>query len=227
MIGLVALRPVTDFYIGNSEAVKDFICWAHGVGPDRVKVIGNAVDSSVFHPGPKAARTVPRIGSVGRLEPQKGYDVLLAALPRILGQRAVEVEIVGAGGLDGDLRSQADGLPVRFLGRVDDRREVAEFLRQLDLFVLPTRFEGLPNSILEARACGVPVVATRAPGVAEAMPAGAALVPMDDPAALATAILGALENEEPPEVDRPPSFADIAQAHAEVFNDAVHRRRGR
>jgi glycosyltransferase involved in cell wall biosynthesis len=221
------LRRVTDRYVGNSEAVKEFICWAHGVGPDRVAVIGNAVDDTVFHPGPTSPRTVARIGSVGRLATQKGYDVLLAALPAVLARRPVEVEIVGAGEQEGALRRQAGALPVRFAGRIDDQGEVAAFLRGLDVFVLPTRFEGLPNSILEARACGVPVVATAAPGVAEAMPSGSHLVPIDDVPALAEAILAALDGASSSETLRPPSFDDVARSHLEVFQAAVHQRRAR
>jgi glycosyltransferase involved in cell wall biosynthesis len=205
--------------------VKEFICWAHGVPPDRVAVIGNAVDGAVFHPGPKVEHAVPRIGSVGRLATQKGYDVLLAALPTVLARRLVQVELVGTGDQEHALRQQAAALPVRFAGRIDDQREVAAFLRGLDLFVLPTRFEGLPNSILEARACGVPVVATAAPGVAEAMPLGADLVPMDDPHALADAILAALDGPRRGETLQPPSFDEVAKAHLQVFDSALRRRR--
>jgi glycosyltransferase involved in cell wall biosynthesis len=133
------------------------------------------------------------VGSVGRLVPQKGYDTLLAAIPAVLAEcpRARFV-VVGAGAQRETLLEQARGLgvasAVTFTGA---RPDVAEVLRAFDLFVSPSRYEGLPTVVLEAIASGVPVVATRVSGNSELIEDGVSglLVPPENPAALAQGIL--------------------------------------
>ena len=224
----VVLRPLTDEYIGNSKEVADFICRVHGVEPDRVSIIRNGIDTDVFRPGtgdPSRDPGVLRLGAMGRLVHQKGFDVLLAALPLVLERRSVELLIAGAGEDEASLRAAAVGLPVRFLGVLATPTAVAEFLRSLNVFVMPSRYEGLPNAVLEALACGVPVVATTAPGMAEATAGQARLVPSDDSAALAAAILETLEHDGTRPVVTPAStFQEVAAKHLEVFERAVVRR---
>jgi glycosyltransferase involved in cell wall biosynthesis len=95
---------------------------------------------------------------------------------------------VGEGPLEGALRARAAGLPVRFHGAQPPAR-VAELMREADVFVLPSRFENLPVVLLEAMACGLPVVATRVGGVPEIVDSSAGvLVPPGDVAALGSAI---------------------------------------
>lgn len=220
------LRPLTDAYIGNSESVREFIVRTHRVSPERVFVVGNGIDGELFHPRVANDRKGQRfrIGSVGRLEHQKGYDVLLAALPLVRERFDVEVEIVGSGSLLKLLSEEAANLPVRFQGFLQEQRDVAEFLRSLDVFVLPSRFEGLPNALLEARACGVPVVATDIPGVREAGGPNVALVPPDDPRSLASAMLEVLARPSPVSVPACVSFDEVARRHLEAFLFAVSRR---
>jgi glycosyltransferase involved in cell wall biosynthesis len=226
----LALRPLTDTYIGNSEEVAGFICRAHGVEPGRVSVIRNGIDTDVFHTGgrPATATGVRRLGAMGRLVHQKGFDVLLAALPLVLERRAVELVIAGGGEDEASLRGAAAGLPVRFLGVLSTPNAVADFLRGLDVFVMPSRYEGLPNAVLEAMACGIPVVATTAPGMAEATAGQARLVPCDDRRALASAIADALEDDGwRPAASPAASFEEVADRHLEVFERAVARQPAR
>jgi glycosyltransferase involved in cell wall biosynthesis len=156
---------------------------------------------------------------------QKGLDVLLEALPAVLRAQQVGLDIAGEGELRDELERAAAGLPVAFRGRIEGPRAVADYLRSLDVYVMPSRYEGLPNAMLEALSCGVPVVATDTPGMAEATRGAVRLVAPDDPPALAAAILQALR--QPPSTSPPawPSFEVAAVAHRRVFEQALARRR--
>lgn len=231
------LAAVTDEWIGNSADVCAFVVRAHHAPPARVHLVRNGLDTSVFHPpGVARSRRAPgqpvRIGALGRLVHQKGFDVLVDAVRRLPGGRGVEVVITGEGELRADLQDRARGLPVTFPGSLSGGTDVAEYLRGLDVFVMPSRFEGLPNAVLEALACGVSVVATDVPGMREATGTAARLVPPDDPAALAAGISAAIDQlgepgERPgPSGQAPParSFADVAAEHLDVFELALARR---
>lgn len=114
----------------------------------------------------------PRLLTVGRLVASKGYDMLLAALAELVRtEPAIRLRIVGDGPLRSRLTDQAARLGlsqhVEFLGAcgID---EVRSELSQADLFVISSRDEGLPRTLLEAAAAGVPVVATTVGGIAAA-----------------------------------------------------------
>jgi glycosyltransferase involved in cell wall biosynthesis len=227
-----ALATVTDEWIGNSRDVADFVVRAHGAPPTRVHVVRNGVDTTVFRPARDGTEPPPldgrpaRIGTLGRLVHQKGFDVLVDAVPYVQRKRDLDVVIAGEGELRADLERRAAGLPVSFPGTVTGSDAVADYLRGLDLFVLPSRYEGLPNVVLEALACGVPVVATAVPGMVEAAGSAARLVRPDDPLALAEAIIESLD--EPPHGTAPAarSFDDVAAEHLAVFDLAMRRRYG-
>jgi glycosyltransferase involved in cell wall biosynthesis len=163
----------------------------------RYTVVRNGVDLSRFSRADERARAAARteLGvdgdaplavCVGRVTRQKGQDVLLAAwhLVRRRCPRA-ELSLVGAGELPAGLRSEQ--LPgVRFAGAVTD---VRAWLAAADVVVLPSRWEGLPLTALEAFATGRSVVASRVRGLTEVVtPTVGALVPADDPEALAEAL---------------------------------------
>lgn len=220
------LAMATDEWIGNSQDVCDFILRAHGAPPDRVHMIRNGVDTSVFRPTTETRdRNRPlRIGALGRLVHQKGFDILLKALPLVLTGVPAELVIAGAGELHDELARQATGLPVTFVGPITGPPAVAEYLRGLDLFVMPSRYEGLPNAVLEAMACGLPVVASDVPGMREATGTAATLVPAEDPTSLAAAIVAAAT--DPPRGEAPGirSFDQVAADHLSVFQSARERR---
>lgn len=233
-----ALRARTQEYIGNSAAVVDFIVDFHGAPRERVHLVRNGIDHTLFRPGPPRPPLVAAdgtrrpvvIGGLGRLVHQKGFDVLLEALPSVLAVHDVDVVIAGEGELRSSLEDQARGLPVRLPGAVQGPAAVADYLRGLDLFVMPSRYEGLPNALLEAQACGVPVVACAGAGIAEAVGGHVPLVPVEDPAALASALIAAIEHLATASARPAPhvqSFRDVAAAHLAVFESAVVRRRGR
>jgi glycosyltransferase involved in cell wall biosynthesis len=224
------LRNLTEEWTGNSRDVCTFIVRAHNAPPARVHLLRNAVDTDVFHPPAQRVprdSDRPRIGTLGRLIHQKGLDVLVDAVRLVVRELDVQVEIAGEGELRAELERAATGLPVTFLGRIDGPRAVADYLRSLDLYVMPSRYEGLPNAMLEALACGLPVVATDAPGMAEATEHRVHLVAPDDPHALARAIVAALDRPTASEPSPWPSFDEAAAAHLEVFEKALRRHRSR
>ena len=134
--------------------------------------------------------------TVARFTPQKDHTTLLAALPAVLARHpGAQIWLAGSGPVEDAVKRLAEamslGAAVRFLGQRDD---VADLLAGADLFVLPSRFEGLPLAVLEAMAAGRAVVATAAGGTGEAVTDDVTgrLVPPGDPAALAQAILDVL-----------------------------------
>ncbi|MFD2093680.1 glycosyltransferase family 4 protein [Blastococcus deserti] len=137
----------------------------------------------------------PLVVAVGRLHPQKGYDVLLAAVARWEADGRLRpaplVAIAGDGPLEAELagRIRDERLPVLLLGR---RSDVADLLAAADLCVLPSRWEGSPFTGQEALRAGTPLVATRTGGMPDLFGDAASLVPVGDPGALADAVVRVL-----------------------------------
>ncbi|CCG03370.1 glycosyltransferase family 4 protein [Blastococcus saxobsidens] len=133
--------------------------------------------------------------AVGRLHPQKGYDVLLDAVARWSADQRLRpaplVVVAGDGPLHDELadRIRTDALPVTLLGRRDD---VADLLGAADLCVLPSRWEARSLTAQEALRSGVPLVATRTGGLPELLGTAAELVPVGDAGALAEAVVRVL-----------------------------------
>ncbi|MGY2066257.1 glycosyltransferase family 4 protein [Blastococcus sp. SYSU DS0619] len=133
--------------------------------------------------------------AIGRLHPQKGYDVLLDAVARWSTDQRLRpaplVVVAGDGPLHDELagRIRTESLPVTLLGRRDD---VADLLAAADLCVLPSRWEARSLTAQEALRAGVPLVATRTGGLPELLGDAAELVPVGDAAALAEAVVRVL-----------------------------------
>ena len=165
----------------------------------ETRVIHNGVDTAVFHPGNQSAARkalgLPQDSLVllsaarsGKTSPFKGFDTLEAALPRIA--RAAEgrdVLLLALGQEAPD--TQIEGVRVQFVPFVSQPARVAEYYRAADLYLHPARAENFPLAVLEAMACGVPVVASNVGGVPEIVTDAETglLVPAGDPEALATA----------------------------------------
>jgi len=138
------------------------------------------------------------VGTVGRLEEQKGQKYLIDAAGRLSRDgRKVTLLIVGSGREEDRLRDQAvrEGIgdAVLFLGT---RRDLPELFRAMDVFAFPSLWEGFPIALLSAMAAGLPVIVTPVGGVPEVVKDGVngLIVPAGDPAALAEAIWNAHEN---------------------------------
>jgi glycosyltransferase involved in cell wall biosynthesis len=165
-------------------------------GPFRV--IPNAVDTSLFTPGPGGGGA--RLVTVGLLGPQKGIDVLLRALAQLRERRRdVHLDIVGDGpGLaDYEALTSQLGLTeaVAFRGLLP-KEKIAGILAGSDLFVLASRFDNNPCVLVEAQAAGLPIVSTRVGGIPEIVDGFGALVERDDPEALAGRIAEVLAGIE-------------------------------
>jgi glycosyltransferase involved in cell wall biosynthesis len=136
----------------------------------------------------------PHLIAAGRLSREKGFDILLDAMPMILEHFPnAQLAILGEGPSRAQLMRQAEGLglneEVQFLGF---EQNPWRYIGNADLFVLPSRYEGLPNVLLEALALGVRVVAADCPGAIREIQASGAemvLVPQENPVALAEAIV--------------------------------------
>lgn len=222
------LRPMTDRWIGNSDDVVDFIRRAHGAPAARVVCVRNGVDTSVYRPATAARRPGgPRIGGVGRLVPEKGWRTAVDALAAVLAKFPdATLSIAGEGPERDALQAAAGTLPVHLVGLLTTPHAVADFMRDLDVFVLPSHYEGMPNVVLEAQACGIPVVITDAPGMAEVAGPAASIVPVGQPAALAAAIVDTLCRTQRPAPFAGQTFDDVARQHLAVFDAAVARTGG-
>lgn len=199
---------------------------ALGAEPERVATVLDGVDRTLFHPGDRdeARRLVGfdngrrHLLFIGNLLPVKGVDVLLDAC-RALASRRDDwcLHLVGDGAGRAGLEQQA-----RALGLTDRvlfhgsraHAELPAWLRASDLFVLPSRSEGIPNVLLEASACGTPWVASQVGGIPEIATLGASiLVPPEQPQALADALVRGLDAPPPLPVDGP---RDRREAVAEI-----------
>lgn len=179
---------------------------ALGIPATKIRVVPNGVDAAVFAPRPSAeARGQlglhdegPILLTVGALSPRKGHDRVLEILPRLLvTYPSLLYVVVGGASVEGDTRPLLErvvaerGLQdhVRFAGSLP-HAEIARWLAAADLFCLATSNEGRANVILEALACGVPVVTTDVGGSREVIADGSDgfLVPFGDPEALADAL---------------------------------------
>lgn len=156
-----------------------------GVPAGRVRAIANGVDVHDAPPVHAADGRPLRIGAVGRLDTQKGFDLLIEAVGRLVAAgRDVELVIGGEGPDEAVLRARAKGLPVRFAGQVD----VRSFVAGVDVFCLPSRWEGLPFVLLEAMMSGRPGVVTAVGDVPGTVADTAVVVPPADVGRLTDAL---------------------------------------
>jgi glycosyltransferase involved in cell wall biosynthesis len=172
------------------------------VPPEKLVRIYNPVDVAMIRRKVEGTETPysgpgPHVVAMGRLQHQKAYDVLLHSFSVVLKSIPdARLTILGEGPLEAQLKEQAGGLgldhAVSFLGF---QKNPWLYAKHADLFVLASRFEGLPNSVLEVLALGTPILATDCPGGIREIQKAARqiiLVPPESPGALAGATVAAL-----------------------------------
>lgn len=187
--------------VAVSRAIQEDLIEGFGIDPDRIAVMGNGVDVEHVQSLSKAPvaelatdSTTATIVFVGRLERVKGLEYLLRATARAAATNPARCVLVGAGSREGYLRALVIHLgiqeSVEFVG---EQVNPYRFMSRATVFVLPSLSEGMPNVLLEAMACGCPVIATDVEGgvVRDLLEDGACgvIVPRGDERALADAIV--------------------------------------
>jgi sugar transferase (PEP-CTERM/EpsH1 system associated) len=206
-------RPLVSRYVSVSQDLARWLEHEIGIPPSRLSVICNGVDTERFHPGAGSPVSLPAefaprngflVGTVGRLEPVKDQLTLCRAFVRVVSRRPdlrdrVRLALIGSGSQQPEIeRLLADAGVADLVWLPGSRSDAPEIYRRFSLFVLPSRREGISNTILEAMASGLPVVATRAGGNPElvAEHETGLLVPPESPEEMATALLHYLDHPE-------------------------------
>ncbi len=197
-----------DKVISVSQATARWLVEKRKVPAEKVMIIPYGVNLQKFNPQPKSLRCADLgldagdfiIGQVARLTEQKGHRFLIDAAAKVV--QAVpnaKFVLVGDGPLRAELEERIAACRLqRHFHLLGFRHDVHEILPLFDVFTLPSLYEGLPNVVLEAMACGLPVVATPADGTKEALADGSTgfLVPIGDAEALAKRLIELAANQE-------------------------------
>ena len=193
--------------IGNADAVSKYLVEDINIPKAKVVTIHNGINLDRFDCKVDINRKKselgldlrsPVIGVIARLSPQKNHRMLLQATLKVVNTIPdLRMLIVGDGPLLGQIKDLCNDLDlasnVIFTGA---RRDVPEIMQVLDISVLPSLFEGFPNTIMESMAAGKPVIATDVGGNPELVENGKTgyIVPSNDPEVMADAILHLLKN---------------------------------
>ena len=186
--------PLASHVVAVSERVAAHATRRFRIPLDRLSVIPNGVNLQHFHPAHRVQSTLgPVIGCTARLHPENDHATLLQAFAEVSNRRSdAQLLLLGSGRSEAQLRALAERLgisaAVRFEGEQGD---VAPWLARMDLYAQPSIAAGMSNSILEAMATGLPVVATAVGGTPDVVLDGQTglLVKPGDPAGLADALL--------------------------------------
>lgn len=188
--------------IAISQSVKNSLIKYEFVSEKKIYVIPNGIDYQKFSNSANSSSFSDKkpiiIGTICRLERQKGISYLLLAMKIILAKFPdLQLEIVGDGTLSGELKDFSRKLgisnSVKFFGKFAD---VIPFYKKMNVFVLPSLYEGFGIVLLEAMAAGVPIVATNVDGIKEVVVDGVSgiLVPPKNPEAIASAVTKIIES---------------------------------
>ncbi len=198
----------TGAVIAVSEAVKKDVLKYDRVQPEKISVIPNCIDFERMQVGLTSEEARERLGlpkaglllgNVARLVEAKGQSYLIKAVS-ILNKEGIDAKaaLIGGGRLEGALKEHARSFGVEdkiiFMG---ERHDIPFLYKAMDIFVMPSLWEGAPLSLLDAMAAGLPSVVTSVGGMPEQLDNGSCgvIVPPGDSAALARAISGLVSDE--------------------------------
>jgi glycosyltransferase involved in cell wall biosynthesis len=196
--------------IAISKPVVRHLSVDFGIAADKIHLVANGIDLDRFVMGQEKTRRKarqelsfgegPLIGIIARLSDVKGIDVLIKAMPGILKEvPSANLMIVGQGPEEVYLKKLTHDLSltdhVHFKNTINHTQDL---LPAFDVFVMPSLMEGLGLSVMEAQACGVPVVASRVGGLIDLIEDGVSgyLAPVNDPPALAGRVIEALRDPQ-------------------------------
>lgn len=220
-----AFSRFADGVLAVSKGVADDMATRCGISRERISVIYNPIVTSSRVAGHSPThdwlddKNVPVFIGIGRLVPQKNFQLLIRAFAKLSSRQRARLIIIG----DGPLRRELHSLAC-LLGVADDvdligyRESPYAYLEQAAAVVLPSRFEGFGNVLVEAMSCGTPVISTDCPfGPSEILEDGqyGLLVPMDDPASMADAMASTLT--------RPRQSAALMRRASEFSPEAIGR----
>lgn len=197
-----AFSPFVTHYVALSRQLRQYLTESVGIAEDRVVCIPNGVDEQKFAPVAGHSRPAEGVtgrvvvGTVGRLGAIKGHCGFVDAVGELVGEggiprHLVRVRIVGDGPSRSDVERRIASLGLDDVFELPgESNDVSEVMRELDIFVLPSLAEGISNTVLEAMASGLPVIATDVGGNRELIDEGRTgeVVPPDNPHALAEAM---------------------------------------
>ncbi len=199
-------RPFVNYYLALSRDLRDYLTNEIKVPEDKVLQVYNGVDTDYFHPAGLdhaiLGRQLPRhehwiIGTIGRMQTLKDQPMLVRAFIRALEidpslSRRLRLVMISDGPLRAECKQLVEASRISHLAWLPgERNDVSEIMGGLDCFVLPSLAEGISNTILEAMAPGLPVIATDAGGNADLAKSRITgqIVPAGDPEALALQIV--------------------------------------
>ncbi len=244
-------KPFVHHYIAVSRDLESYLQQRIGVPHSRITQIYNGVDAERFHPAGERREEVPCagfagtgdfvIGTVGRMQDVKDPLTLARAFVRLVqtlpqAKRRLRLVMIG----DGPLRERARVLLAEAgvehcAWLPGERNDVPRMMRSFDLFVLPSLAEGISNTVLEAMASGLPVLATAVGGNPELLEPGVTgtLVPRNDPESMARAMRAYVESTElcrrqgseaRRTVERRFGMEDMVNAYMAVYDRLLARR---
>lgn len=244
-----AYSPFVSHYIALSRDLDQYLKSQVNVTAEKVAQIYNGVDAQRFHPANPSRRFIVDcpfnnpdlwlMGTVGRMQGvkdqttlAKAFITMLNSYPKLCGK--VRLLMIGDGPLREKSQALLDEAGFAHLAWLPGQRDdIPEIMRGLDCFVLPSLGEGISNTILEAMASGLPVIATDVGGNSELVDADRTglLVPADDPVAMARAIASYAQHPQVAQdagragralVEKRFSLAAMTKNYADLYDKLVN-----